>query len=440
MRVSQSPLGHPDNAGLEPCRPHGLAAAVDWARIGLAVAGLGAHADTSLANPQGAPPSFAASSTMQYHDTALSRDLLLRQRQFVEAGDCLSHVFQWTVDGEVRHKAAVFSGRDGDRPIDDETLFAIWSMTKPVTAMAVMMLWEEGAFALDDSVTGVLPALAGARVMAPGGGIQPLVRPITYKDLLLHRSGIAGYDGSFHDDGTWKRVMELDHLDDLIPLLLSQPLAHQPGERYTYGLSHAVLGLLVQKHSGRTLAEFFQTRIFEPLGMTRTRFFLTTEDRRRFQPLFVKEGDGFRPGTPSEDELPYAPNSKLFLGGEGLVSTLEDFSRFCQMLADEGRAPDGRSLLRAETLREMLKDQLGELPGYGGTQAGRVLGYGFEILQDPARAGSAAPAGVYGWSGYHSTHFWIDPSLRAHGLFLTRRYPYHEGPRNALQAVIYAPR
>ena len=155
--------------------------------------------------------------------------------------------------------------------------------------------------------------------------------------------------------------MELEDLESLMRLLARQPLQHQPGERYTYGMSTAVLGYLVERLSGQTLENFLTREIFEPLGMVDTQFGLSEEDRQRFQPLSVWEQDHFREGTLVEDELYYRSGSALQLGGEGLVSTLEDYGRFCGMLANGGRTcKDGR--YSTETL-QMTQDRLGEIPG-----------------------------------------------------------------------------
>jgi CubicO group peptidase (beta-lactamase class C family) len=153
--------------------------------------------------------------------------------------------------------------------------------------------------------------------------------------------------------------------------------------------------------------------------------------------LHVKTEDGFRLGTPAEDELYYAPDSQLFLGGEGLVSTMNDFGRFCQMLVDQGRAPDGLEVLSKKTLDFMLMDQLQDVPGYGSADKGYVLGFGFQILKEK-RGNEVASVGSFGWSGYHTTHFWIDPKEKQYGLFMTRLYPFNGDILSKLQQVIYS--
>ena len=373
-----------------------------------------------------------------HSDCALTETLLDVQQRFVDEGACLSNVFRLARNGEVVYQHAMTSLREGDRPITDGTLFPIWSMTKPITSVAAMILHDRGTFQLDDPVANVLPQLAKVRVQsADGKTTQPLEVPITYRHLLLHTSGIYGYDGSFDEEGTWKSIMECDDLDAVIELLAKKPLKHQPGEHYTYGMSTAVLGAAIEKLTSKPLDVIFRDTLFTPLEMRDTKFSLTPQDRERFQPLFVKADDGFRQGTRAEDELHYAPGSRLLLGGEGLVSTFADYGRFCQMLVDRGRAPDGSTILAEDTLALMLSDQLGDVPGFADSDDGYVLGFGFHILKDASKEGSGAPAGIFGWGGYHTTHFWIDPEKAQYGLFMTRRYPFYNDAPKRLQEAVY---
>lgn len=366
--------------------------------------------------------------------------LLDAQQDLIDSKGTLSNVFRLAREGRTIYEHAMNSQHPGDLKITEETLFPIWSMTKPITSVAAMILLERGGFQLDEAVSGVLPELATLRVKSHSrpDETEALERPITYRDLLRHTSGLYGYDGSFDEEGTWKEVMELPDLAALIDLIVTKPLEHQPGERYTYGLSTAVLGAALEKLTGQTLEAFLSQTLFEPLGMTDTKFSLSEEDRTRFQPLFVKIGGGFRRGTTAEDELYYTPGSQLFLGGEGLISTLADYGRFCQFLLDRGRDLNGRALISEETLALMLEDQLQGISGFGGSENGYVMGFGFETLQDASKSPSGAPVGIYGWGGYHTTHFWIDPLNSQYGLFFARRYPFFDQASKKLQEVVYA--
>ena len=358
------------------------------------------------------------------------------QKSFVENGDTMSNVLRIGGKESVLYHHIENSTDKRDKPISDDTLFPIWSMTKPITSVAAMILHEQGFFQLDDPVSKVIPGLDKLKVKSENG-LASLNRSITYRDLLLHTSGIAGYDGSFDEEGTWKEVMELKDLKGLIDLLITKSLEHQPGQRHTYGLSTAVLGYAIEKHSGQSLDVFFREKIFEPLGMRRTQFHLTPEDRRQFQPLFVHQNGEFRIGTLREDELYYHPGSRLQLGGEGLVSTIEDYSRFCQLLLNGGSTSSGQQIISQESLDLMSKDQLSSIPGFGGGSSGYVLGFGFHVLENPAKDQTGSPAGIFGWGGYHTTHFWIDQVNQLYGLFMTRRYPYHDDVEENIRQTLY---
>ena len=328
-------------------------------------------------------------------------------------------------DGKVVYHRAAGSGLAHDKPITDDTVFPIWSMSKPITSVAAMILFERGALKLDDAVAVALPELAKVRVKAGDGKTKPLARPITYRDLLRHTSGFFGYDGAYNADGFWAKAVKAKSLAKLIGELAREPIAHQPGARHTYGMSTAVLGRAIEALSGRPLDKFLREEIFQPLGMKQTRFYLTKRDRELFQPLSVFEKGKLRAGKPAADELPYEQDSALHLGGEGLVSTLGDYARFCQMLVDRGKAPGGKQVIKPATLDLMLADQLEGTPGYGDRKNGYGFGLGFYVLLDTKTEGVNSPNGIYGWGGYHTTHFWVDPKNKLYGIFMTRRYPFN---------------
>ena len=333
----------------------------------------------------------------------------------------------------VYHRAAV-SRMPHDRAINDETVFPIWSMTKPITSVAAMILHERGKFKLDDPVADALPELAKVRVKTAGGETVPLAKPITYRDLFRHTAGFAGYDGLYHQDGFWGKTTRAKRLDWIIGELAKVPIEHQPGDKYTYGMSTAVLGRAIEALSGRTLDQFLRKELFRPLGMKNTRFHLTKRNRKRFQPLSVFEDGDYRAAKPAEDELPYAKEIPLYLGGEGLTSTMADYARFCQMLIDGGKAPGGKQLLKPETLKLMWTDQLGDIPGYDDRKNGNGFGLGFYVLNDFNQYGAE---GVFGWGGYHTTHFWIDPKNEMYAIYLCRRYPYNQETLTQFRKAVY---
>jgi len=154
-------------------------------------------------------------------------------------------------DGRVVYHRAAESGLAYDRPITDDTVFPIWSMSKPITSVAAMILFDRGAFKLDDPVADALPELAKVRVKADDGKTKPLARPITYRDLLRHTSGFYGYDGAYNEDGFWARTVKAKGLAKIIGELAREPIEHQPGAKYTYGMSTAVMGRAIEMLSGR---------------------------------------------------------------------------------------------------------------------------------------------------------------------------------------------
>lgn len=340
-------------------------------------------------------------------------------------------------DGKVVYHRAAESGLVHDKAITDDTVFPIWSMSKPITSVAAMILFDRGEFKLDDPVANTLPELATVRVKAGDGKTVPLAQPITYRDLLRHTSGFYGYDGAYNANGFWAKTVKAKSLAKIISELASEPIEHQPGVRHTYGMSTAVLGCAIEALSAKPLDKFLWEELFRPLGMKHTRFYLSKRDRKLFQPLSVFEKGILRAGKPEEDELPYEADSALHLGGEGLVSTLGDYARFCQMLVDRGKATDGKQIIKPGTLDLMLADQLEGVPGYGDRKNGYGFGLGFYVLLDTKTEGVNSPNGIYGWGGYHTTHFWIDPENRLYNVFMTRRHPFNNESLVEFREAVY---
>ena len=324
--------------------------------------------------------------------------------------------------GKVAYHRTAYSSMLHDRMITDSTVFPIWSMSKPITSVAAMILYERGKFKLDDSVADILPEMAAVKVKTKDGELVPLAKPITYRDLFRHTSGFNGYEGLYNEDGFWAKTTRAKSLTAIIRELAKQPILHQPSAKYTYGMNTAVLGRAVEVLSGKSLNKFLRKEIFRPLKMENTRFHLTKRTRKLLQPLSIFEAGNYRAGKPEEDELPYEKDSLLYLGGEGLVSTLADYSRFCQMLLNGGAAPDGKKILSADILKLMWTDQIGNIPGYDDRKNGNGFGLGFYVLNDFNKFGAE---GLFGWGGYHTTHFWIDPKNELYAIFMCRRYPYN---------------
>jgi len=353
-------------------------------------------------------------------------DAFLRAR--VEAGD-VPAVVAIVVDRE----ATLYTGAFGkanvaqNRPVQADSIFRIASMTKPITSLAVMMLYDEGRLGLDDPVTKYLPEFSTARVMTAwheGDATyesRPPPRMITIRDLLTHTSGLAY---SFVD----ARLAKLESVKARDTDLL---LLHDPGERFTYGPSTMVLGRVVEKISGEPLDAFFRTRIFEPLGMRETWYAVPPDKRDRVVTIHAREGDSLRESANGKNLA--APAH----GDGGLFSTAADYARFMQLILNRGQRGRVR-LLKDATVDLMTSSQIGALTIAEQSSTDHSLalpfpfgagkdrfGFGFQIETAPA-APELRSAGSLSWGGIFNTHFWIDPQRSLAAVVLMQVLPYYD--------------
>jgi|HubBroStandDraft_2_1064218.scaffolds.fasta_scaffold15768_1 CubicO group peptidase (beta-lactamase class C family) len=326
--------------------------------------------------------------------------------------------------------------REARKPMRPDAIFRICSMTKPITSVAVMMLYEEGFFQLEDPISKYLPEFKNMKVLVkPQSGepyTVPATKEITVRDLLRHTSGIAYHwndtmgplykaanvaHGALPYDGT---------LEDSIKRLAGVPLAFSPGERWEYGLGVDVLGRLVEVVSGKSLDEFFRTRIFEPLGMKDTYFYPPEDKLPRLAAAYTyypDKGLNRFPDTPITEgsftysaDYPYRGPKKLFSGGIGLTSTAWDYARFCQMMLDGGKVGD-RHLLSRKSVELMTHDQLGKI------SADQSFGLGFSIDGVKAPLSELGSPGEYNWDGIFYTAFFIDPKEQMIVIFMSQLLP-----------------
>ncbi len=338
--------------------------------------------------------------------------------------------------GEIVHwDAQGWRVRDDD-VLQPDDVFRIYSMTKPVTSVAAMMLVEQGLLSLDDELGGVIPAFADAQVYEDGG-TRPPSRPILVRDLLLHTSGLTyGIFGNSPVDSLYARTLEVlstgtgSDLETRVGTIASLPLIDDPGARWNYSVSTDVLGRVVEVVSGQSLDAFFRERIFEPLGMHDTGFRVPADEADRLVAMYARTEDDLVPaGSPGDD--PFMRPPAWFSGGGGLVSSARDYFRFSQMLLNEGEL-DGTRLLDPETVRSMtrnhLPDELTPISG-GGPNSGFGLGFAVSLGDN---------AGTYSWSGIANTHFWIDPENEIVAMAWTQLQPYGGAPLNRiLRRIVY---
>ncbi|MDP2321990.1 MAG: serine hydrolase domain-containing protein [Acidobacteriota bacterium] len=328
----------------------------------------------------------------------------------------------------------------GKTPMRTDTLFRIASMTKPVTSVAVMMLYEEGKLLLTDPVSKFIPAFKSSRVLE-GAAEAPVAarRGINLRDLLTHRSGITygfinggpvggGYRKNGVTDGLTVTGMTLA---EAIDKLAAEPLIAQPGAAWNYSLATDVLGRVVEVASGMPFQVFMRERIFKPLRMADTDFVVPEAKWSRLATVYSPDGaGGIRPMTDPESfgntvmspNASYKEGKTYFSGGAGLVSTARDYARFGQMLLNGG-ALDGARLLSPKTIELMTVSHTADLPGSGLVGAGAQFGLGFRVVTDVGATQTLGSNGTYGWSGIYGTNFWVDPKERLVAIVLVQRYP-----------------
>jgi len=321
---------------------------------------------------------------------------------------------------------------DEKKPIAKDTIMRFYSMSKPITTVAAMILYDEGKFKLDDPVEQYVPELKGLKVYHATQPVTP-ERKVTVRDLMRHTSGFTyGIFGNSPVDKIYrqKQIIGSRDLQSMVEKLGTIPLMHQPGTRWHYSVSVDVLGCLVEKVSGRKLDVFLRERIFTPLDMRDTAFFVPKTKVDRFSSCYSPGSEGLKVQDKSNASRYLAPPSFLS-GGGGLVSTARDYMRFCQMLIHKGQL-FGTRLLKAETVDVMTTNQLPQDVHWGGKNG---FGLGFSVqLQD---GGSNAHAGEYGWGGAASTHFWISPKDDLAVVALSQLMPFSPQLQNAVKPLVY---
>ena len=300
----------------------------------------------------------------------------------------------------------------------DRSLFRIYSMTKSITAVAVMMLYEEGRFRLDDPVAKYLPEFKDVTVASTGASPRRPAREITVEDLLIHTSGLN------HRTSQEYRRAEVRSRADTLPQFVAKivrvPLMEDPGTRFRYSEATTVLGRLVEVLSGKPLDVFLEERVFAPLGMRDTGFWVRPEQRARLATVYGPAGAGL--SAVEIEEVPFSERPALLEGAVGLVSTVPDFLRFSQMLLGGGEL-DGVRILSARTVESMTRNGLSDavLQLRGGT-----MGWGLanvNVVLDPTALSYPANAGEYGWDGTAGTIFWIDPGSETIIVLMTQSSP-----------------
>jgi CubicO group peptidase (beta-lactamase class C family) len=359
--------------------------------------------------------------------------------------------------GQIAHSAVQgFADVERKTPVRDDTIFRIYSMTKPITSVAFMMLFEEGRVALDEPVHKYIPQWKNLGVFAGGTAATfrstPPARPMLIVDLLRHTSGLTyGFQERTNVDAAYreKNLIGLDiegDFESMIDQLAAIPLEFSPGEAWNYSVSADVVGYLVEQISGKPFEQFLKERIFDPLGMKDTGFFVPKDKAHRLAACYSADGKG---GMKLQDDpatSAYLKVPSLMSGGGGLCSTTADYLTFCRALLNGGEL-GGVRLIGPKTLALMTTNHL---PGgrdltqmsrslfSEASYAGVGFGLGFSVTMNPAQTLIPGSAGEYAWGGAATTSFWIDPAEELITIFMTQVLPSSAYPvRRELRTMVY---
>ncbi|MDK1023167.1 MAG: serine hydrolase domain-containing protein [Gammaproteobacteria bacterium] len=342
---------------------------------------------------------------------------------------------------------------EADKMISEDTIFRLYSMSKPVTSVALMMLYEDGHFQLDDPVSRFVPSFENMEVYISGNRdeykTQPADRQITIRDLLTHTAGFTyGFmrtsvvDTLYRDKG----LEESNTLAEMVTKLSELPLLFSPGSRWSYSVATDVCGYLVELISGERFDQFLQEQIFEPLGMLDTGFSVPESKVHRLAANYERTADDGLQLTDSPETSRYTQEVTYFSGGGGLVSTARDYLRFAQMLLNKGEL-EGERILGRKTVELMTSNHLpdnGDLTSMGQPvfsetpYDGIGFGLGFSVMLDPATAQILGTPGEFAWGGAASTYFWVDPGEELIAILLTQLMPSSSYPiRREFRVLVY---
>jgi CubicO group peptidase (beta-lactamase class C family) len=377
-------------------------------------------------------------------------------QQYVDSNRIAGAVLLVMRDGNVVYEKAVgWADKESQRRMTPDAMFRIASQTKALTSVAIMMLVEEGKIALNDPVSRFIPAYANTTVIGPERSLGrareriTAVREITIRDLLTHTAGIPyGTDtvlgpiwsakGLGPATGTGFYLADKDEpVCTTMETLATLPFTSQPGERFVYGWSTDVLGCVVERVSRISLADFFRTRITEPLGMTDTHFFVPPAKAGRLVTVYASSTSGHAMRAPDgqRGQGHYADGPrKNYSGGAGLVSTAADYAKFSRMLLNGGEL-NGRRLLAPGTVRLMSTNQIDTL--YRSRGKGFGFGLGFEVMMVPGSDLALASPGTYGWGGAYGSFYRIDPEKRIVLIFMLNQIPNRNDIREKVTTMVY---
>ena len=370
-------------------------------------------------------------------------------KRYVESGKLAGTVTCVARRGQVAHLDSVgYQNLETKTPMSPDSIFRIYSMTKPIASLALMMLYEEALFNLTDEVSQYIPAFKDMKVWGADNALEPLVRPITMQDLLRHTAGLS-YGGYAESGSPVDKLYDGADLfnhsltnQEVITRLVSLPLMFQPGTKWQYSMATDVVGYLVEVLSGKPLADFMQEKIFAPLGMVDTAFHIEPSKLDRFCTLYGKTADSDFGILDLPNSSEYLPPVMLHSGGSGLVSTASDYLQFARCILNKGEL-NGVRLLGPKTVELMTSNHLPAelLPiAFEGSEPmlGMGFGLGFGVMLDVAQTGVMGSVGDHSWGGYAETFFWIDPKEDLIAILMSQYLPSQTYPiRKEFRTTVY---
>lgn len=354
-------------------------------------------------------------------------------------------------DGKIAYlNAQGMQDREAAKPMSEDTIFRIYSMTKPVTAVAAMTLWEQGRFHMFDPIAKYLPEFANMKVYVSGSGdgmvLEDAKSPIRIIDLFMHTSGLSyGFTGSEVDKLYQQLLSKPGELNrgNILSKMAALPLVHQPGTAWNYGVSTDIIGFLVEKLSGKKLGDYIQEAIFAPLGMKDTGFYVPADKVNRLAQVYTADQKTGQTIVMQNVLLgDFKSDPEIHNAGGGLVSTMQDYFTFAQMMLNGGEI-NGMRILSRKTVEYMTSNHLPkDLVPFTNDSQGEGFGLAMSVTVDPQMSGFMSSKGNYGWGGMASTYFRVDPVEKIVLISMAQFVPigfhrYHDDFRNLVyQALV----
>lgn len=371
-------------------------------------------------------------------------------QSYIDAGKLAGTMTLVARNGNIVHlNAQGMQDRETNTPLSEDTIFRIYSMSKPITAVAAMTLWEQGKFHMHDPISKYLPELSKLKVYVSGSGddmvLEDAKSQIRIIDLFLHTAGFSyGFTGSEVDKAYRKMQTDIPNMkrSEVLSQVAKLPLNHQPGTAWNYGISTDILGFLVEKLSGKTLGDYMQESIFTPLNMVDTGFFVPTEKHHRFAKVYTANKQGQTVLMNKEPLGDFLTDPEIHNAGGGLVSTMQDYFVFAQMLLNGGEY-NGKRVLGRKAVEYLTSNHLPEhLTPFNKESTGEGYALAMSVTLEPGKSRFMSSQGNYGWAGAASTFFRIDPKENIIMISMAQFIPigfhaYHNDFRNLVyQALV----